>query len=168
MCFEDARIMFLDKSEGYGQLALKLREGNFTVSGFELIILLIGCNDVCITDKNFFEGVESVLEIIQSQNNTALVVLGATLPSSLDTRPMINTYSFRNDKIAGRCALEDHLEHARPGHHLLGSQGPIPDYFDETGDINELGGDVITRALECKIYSTRLFQRHQELCVACK
>ena len=76
---------------------------------------------------------------------------------------MINTFSFRNNKIAGRCAVEDRLEHARPRCHLLGAHGPIPDYFDETGDINEMGCDVIARALEHKIFSARLFQRHREM-----
>ena len=153
MCFEDARIIFLNKEEGFSQLAAKLRAKNFTVTSFELIILLIGHNDVRETDKNFFEGVESVLEVVQSQNSSALIVLCATLPSNCDTHPMINTFSFRNNKIAGRCTVED----------LLGAHGPIPDYFDETGDINKMGCDVMARAQERKIFSARLFQRHREM-----
>ena len=74
MCFEDARIIFLNKEEGFSQLAAKLRAKNFTVTGFELIILLIGHNNVREADKNFFEGVESVLEVVQSQNSSALIV----------------------------------------------------------------------------------------------
>ena len=40
------------------------------------------------------------------------------------------------------------LEHAGPGKHLLGNRGLIEEYFDQYGNINDFGCDVIARALE--------------------
>ena len=76
---------------------------------------------------------------------------------------MVNAFTFRNNKLASRCGGIPNLEHARLGRHLLGPRGPIPAYFDDLGNINELGANVITRALERKIYSAQLFQRYDEL-----
>ena len=76
---------------------------------------------------------------------------------------MISLFTFRNDKLAARCTAEDRLEHARPGKHLLSSRGPVEAYYDGVGNINELGGDVIARALEHKIFSARLMQRWEGL-----
>ena len=76
---------------------------------------------------------------LKNQNEFAIIILGASLPLPGDSRLMINSFGFRNDKIAGRCGVEARLEHARLGKHLLGPRGPIPDYFDEYGNINELG-----------------------------
>ena len=114
-------------------------------------------------DKKYFEGVEQALEAIYNQNEKCIVMLGAILPSTLDNKPMVSFFTFRNDKLAARCTLEDWLEHARPGKHLLGVWGPIDAYFDGDGNINDLGGDAIARALERKIYSARLLQRWETL-----
>ena len=130
---------------------------------YRIIILLIGRSDIWESDKRFFQGVEDVVKAIDSQNDKCIIVLGAMLPGLRDSRPMINTFTFRNDKLAARCIGNVRLEHARPGRHLIGPKGPIPEYYDGFGNINELRGDVIARALERKIYSAKLFNKYEEL-----
>lgn len=114
-------------------------------------------------DRIFFRALERLISSIKTQNKNCVIVLGATLPAGGDKRVMVRTFGFRNDKLAARCTGNPRLEHARPGKALLCAKGPIHEYFDEFGNINEFGGDVITRALEQKIYSAKLFQRVDEL-----
>ena len=102
-----------------------------------------------------------MIRVIDNQNEKCIIVLGAMLPGVKDTRPMINTFAFRNDKLATRCPGDVRLEHARPGKHLLGSKGPIMEYYDEFGNLNEFGGDVIARALERQIFSAKIFQKYR-------
>ena len=64
---------------------------------------------------------------------------------------MINSFIFQNDRLASFCAVDQDLEFARPGRLLLKKGGPIPEYFDEYGNINESGLDVVRRALEHKL-----------------
>ena len=160
---EGTWVILMSKTEGFHELAMKLKQQDFTVRLYKVIILLIGRGNVWDTDKRFFAGVEAVIDILKNQNEFVLIMLGVSLPSPGDSRPMINSFGFRNDKIAGRCGVEARLEHVRPGKHLLGPRGPIPDYFDDYSNINELGGDVITRALERKIFSAKLFSKYDEL-----
>ena len=157
---EDARVIYLSKAEGYNDLARKLEDGTFSVVGYKLVILLVGRENVWDTDKRFLTGVDDIIKAVQNQDDRVIIILGATLPSPGDTKPMIGSFSFRNDKLVAKCNGEWCLEHACPGHHLLGPRGPIPDYFDEYGNVNKLGGDVIARALERKIFSAKLFQKY--------
>ena len=149
--------------DGYAQLVMKMKEGTFEVRGFKLVILLVGRGQVWDTDRHFFESVNSAIEVVQTQNDKCIIMLGASLPSSKDTQAMISTFTFRNDKLAGRCASNSRLEHARPGKHLLGLWGAMEEYFDDYGNVNEFGCDVIARALERKIFSTKLLERFHKL-----
>ena len=159
LSFENARILYLNDNEGFHHLARKLQDKSLSVLGFKVVILLIGRGDVWETDSRFFRGVEATIREVKNQNERAILVLGATLPSTGDTRPMVRSFTFRNDKLAARCTADPRLEHARPGKHLLGPRGPVEDYYDGDGNINELGSDVIARMLERKLFSARLFQR---------
>ena len=163
LSFEDARIHLLSDAEGYSELAAKLQEGTLSLAGYKLIILLLGRGDMQDTDRQFLNGVERVITLVQCQNELAIVVLAATLPSTLDTIPMINSFTFRNDKLATICHGSDRLEHARPGKHLLGPRRPVRVYYDDYGNINELGCDVVARALERKLFSARLLQKWELL-----
>ena len=138
--FENAQILYLAANEGYYDLARKLQNKSLSVSGFKIIILLIGRGEVWDTDHRYFKGVEEAVKEVKNQNEKAIIVLGATLPSTADSRPMVNSFTFRNDKLASRCTQDERLEHARPGKHLLGSRGPVEAYYDSDGNINELGG----------------------------
>ena len=157
--FEDARVYLFSKAEGYPELALKLHRKEISVRGYKLIVVLLGRADVWDTDRKFFEAVDKVVKEIYNQNEKAIIVLGASLPLIADSKTMVNTFVFRNDKFAAR---SPRLEHARPGKQLLGQGGPIADYYDEYGNLNELGSDVISRALERKIFSAKIFQRAEE------
>ena len=161
--FENARILYLAENEGYHDLARKLDTDNLSVTGFKIVIVLVGRGDVWDTDHRYFKGVESIIRAVKNQNKKAVLMLGATLPSTADSCPMVNSFTFRNDKLAARCNKDPLLEHANPGKHLLGPRGPVEAYYDGDGNINELGGDVIAMALEQKIFSTRLFQRCEGL-----
>ena len=158
--FDNARIFLCSRAEGFAQLAMKVRDQQITVCGYKLIILLLGRADVWETDKVFFEAVNKMLYELKNQNAKAIVVLGASLPSVLDSKAMVNTFIFRNDKLAARCSENPRWEHARPGKHLLGKGGPIEEYYDEYGNLNELGSDVVSRALERKISSAKLMERY--------
>ena len=166
LSFENARILFMRQNEGFHHLAAQVTQGQVSVKGFKIIILLIGRGDVWETDRRYFDGVEQVIKVIHTQNDNCIIVLGATLPSTLDSKPMVRSFTFRNDKLAARCTAEEFLEHARPGKHLLGNRGPIDAYYDGDGNINDLGGDVIARALERKIYSAKLLQRWETIAEA--
>ena len=160
--FEDAGVFPCSRAEGFGQLAQKLQQ--ITVRGYKLIILLLGRADVWETDKVFFEAVNKVLYELKNQNAKAIVVLGASLPSVLDSKAMVNMFIFRNDKLAARCSDNPRWEHARPGKQLLGKGGPIEEYYDEYGNLNELGSNVVSRALERKICSAKLLDRYDSVC----
>ena len=163
LTLDNARIVFIEKFQSFASVANKVVNGEVMVSGYKLIIMLIGRGNAWQPDKVFFKGLEKFIEVVKNRNDHCVIVLGVTLPSVDDTRPMIRTFGFCNDKIVARCAGNLRLEHARPGRALLGPHGPIKEYFDELGNINEYGGDVISRALERKIYSAKLFQRVEEL-----
>ena len=162
LSIENAYIIFLSKIEGYRHLSQKINDGTYDVSGFKLVILLIGHGEVWEPDRQFLNGVDDVIRAIKNQNDHCVIMLGASLPSSSNTRAMINTLRYRNDKLAARCIHDPRLEHTQPGKSLLGSHGPLPDYFDDFGNINKFGGDGITRALERKIFGTKLFQRVED------
>ena len=130
LSFENARIMFMQQNEGFHQLAAQLDHGELSVAGFRIVILLIGRGDVWETDRRYFDGVERVINVIHTQNERCIIVLGATLPSTLDSKPMVRSFTFRNDKLVARCTADEFLEHARPGKHLLGNHGPIDAYYD--------------------------------------
>ena len=159
LSLDNARIIFVNKSQGFTHLAKQIAEGIFVT----LVILLVGRGEVWQPDRVFFAGLEKVISCIKTQNSSCIIVLGVSLPAVRDSRAMVCTFGFWNDKLAVRCACDPRLEHARPGKALLCAKGPIHEYFDELGNINEYSGDVIARALERKIYSAKLFQRVTEL-----
>ena len=88
LSFEDTRVIFMVQNEGYAHLVLKIKQQIFSVKGYKLVILLIGRGDVWETDKIYFDGVEQALKTIHNQNENCIVVLGTTLPSTLDSKPM--------------------------------------------------------------------------------
>ena len=55
LSFENARIIFLNKQEGYPELATKISQGTYPVDGYRVVILLIGRSDVWEPDKVFFK-----------------------------------------------------------------------------------------------------------------
>ena len=114
-------------------------------------------------DKGFFDSINQVLQAIHTLNENCIIMLGALLPSSMHTHAMISMFTFCNDKLARHCTSNPRLEHARPGKHLLGPRGPMDEYFDGQGNVNEFGCDVIAGALERKIYSTKLVDHFREL-----
>ena len=158
LSFDNARIALLRKNEDFRHFVQQVKDGSLSVAGHKIIILLIGRGDIWDTDRQYFQGVEEVIRVIQNQNGCCILVLGATLPLTEASRPMVQSFTFRNDKLATRCTRETRLEHARPGKHLLGPHGLIEAYYDGDGNINDLGGDVIAKALERKIFSARLMQ----------
>ena len=42
LVLDDARIIYLNKNEGFFELASKIKNSTFVVSGFKVIVLLIG------------------------------------------------------------------------------------------------------------------------------
>ena len=82
-------------------------------------------------------------------------MLGAMLPSVGDTKPMVNSIVFHNNRFANLFLTSDQLEFARPGKQLLQPGGPIPEYYDERGNLNEGGVDVVRRAIEAKLLAVR-------------
>ena len=82
------------------------------------------------------------------------IILGAMLPATTDTKPMVNSIVFRNSRFASLCATSDQLEFAQPGKQLLQPCGPTPEYFTDKGLLNDSGVDVVRRALEAKLLAT--------------
>ena len=98
-----------------------------------------------------------LIGLLKSQNASVVVILAAILPGVSDTRSMINSFTFRNEKLAFKCQGESRLFFTRPGKNLLISPGgPIPDYYNKFGNINRGGLDVLRRALKCKLVSIHL------------
>ena len=112
LSFKNAQILFLSDNEGYHHLAQKLESGSLSVRGFKIVNLLVGRGDVWETDNQFFKGVDAVIQEVKNQNERAILVLGATLPATNDSRPMVSSFTFRNDKLAVRCTADTRLEHA--------------------------------------------------------
>ena len=80
LSFEDARILFLSKAEGYGELAVKLEARALSVQGFKIVILLLGRSEVWETDKLFLQNVERAIMAIRSQNEQAIIRAGRYTP----------------------------------------------------------------------------------------
>ena len=115
-------------------------------------MVIIGRGDVWDGDNTFFKNVDDMVQVAQSQNPDLVVVLAAILPGVSDTWSMINAFTFRNEKLAFKCTGSSKLHFARPGKNLLASPGgPIADYYNEFGDINQRGQDVVRRAIERKL-----------------
>ena len=161
--FQGASVIVMKKNEGFGRLAMLLKDGIISVRGYKAVFILLGQGEVWDTDKNYFSARENCLMEIEKQDDKILIILGASLPSINDSRPMVGTFVFRNDKMAVRCGRANNLEHARPGKNLLTAGGPIPDYFDEYGNLNESGLDVIGRAIEHKLDSLKVLLKIQNL-----
>ena len=83
--FDDARIIFLAHNQGFGELAIKIKNRDYAVQGFKLIILMVGRGNAWDPNRVFFKGVEQVLGELETQNKKGIIVLCTTLPSIQDT-----------------------------------------------------------------------------------
>ena len=162
--FQGAPVMVLKAHESFSNVAAFLEEGSFAVKGLKIVFLLVGRGDAWESDRNYFRGHEDCIMEIEKQDGKILIILGASLPSVTDTRPMVSTFVFRNDRMAIHCGGgAPNLEHARPGKNLLVAGGPIEEYYDEHGNLNESGLDVIARAIQHKLESSRLVLKVKNL-----
>ena len=162
LAMDSTEVAVMKRGQGFHQLSLWLDEKQLNISQRKIVILLIGRSDIWDRDRDFFKDVEICLSMLRTQNTNLMVVLGAMLPAAGDSRAMVNTIVFRNNKLASRCITDPRLEFARPGRQLLQPGGPIPDYFEEEGKLNEAGLDVVRRALESKIHSAKLLKRFEQ------
>ena len=91
LSYENARVIFMPHTEGYHHLAQKLNNGTYSVRGYKIVVLLIGRGEVWDTDRRYFARVEATIQAVKNQDEQCILVLGATLPLTADSRPMVNS-----------------------------------------------------------------------------
>ena len=109
---------------------------------------------------------EELITTISKVNSSALVLLGALLPSMCDSRWMVKEIIARN-QILQKQALSSkdrkHFEYSRPGKVLLMKGGLIPTFFDEEGWLVQVGHLALSQAILDKFASADLVVRALDL-----
>ena len=158
----NASVVILEQDQGFLDIIRWIEAGRFDLARFDVVGLLIGCAELKRSKNWFAACVEELLAVITKVNSSCLVLLGAILPSTVDSRWMVWEFIARNAILQNRVTAgrdRRKLEYARPGRSLLTTGGPVASYFDEDRRLAKLGLQVLTKALLEKFQSADLVKR---------
>ena len=158
-----ADVVILHAQDGFTEVGEKIDQHVIKVSGYKIVILMLGRADLWETDKTFREAVAATLGAIRKRNEFAIIIFTAIIPGPNDTPAMKKTAGFRHGYLSYLAAQSRRLEFSRPGKHLLFNGTTIPDFYNSLGEVNERGLDQISRAIMAKIRCAGVFCTFHEL-----
>ena len=150
------QVYQLKTQEGYKETATLLHQECLRVDGFRFVVLLIGRADFWLPDREFHENVGDCIEAVRQQNDDAVIVLCATLPSLNDNKHTIRVASERNTYLSLLAVEGPKLQYSKPGKGLFVSGGPFKVFYKETGNLNDAGLELVRHGIENKFRCANL------------
>ena len=153
---ENASIVILEPEHGVMDILRWIEKGRFEPHRFDIVSVMIGRADIKRSRSWFMASMEELFTVIGKLNPSVLMLVGALLPSSSDSRVMVRKFVARNSMLQSRCLMAGErrkMEYTRPGKALLMKGGPLPKYYDHEGRLNETGRKVLVQAIQDKYIS---------------
>ena len=147
---DHAQVQNIHVQEGFEEIGSKILNDQLIVTGFDFIVLLFGHADLWVNMKEFNQKVAMCLQAIQAKNTQALVVVTVTLPSRFDDYKVPGRVSMRNNYLALLVEEARGVEFAKPGKALICFGKVSLVFFDDFGNLNRAGLELVRHGLESK------------------
>ena len=160
--FPGADVFLLQAQDGFAEVAESIKTSQIKISGYKVIILLLGRADLWAPDRDFRVGVASCLQAIRNLNKNAIIMFTAVIPVPGDTPEVKRTSGYRHGYLAFLAGDANKLEFAKPGKHLLNRGSAIASFFDSFGNLTERGLDQVRRGIEAKSRCASVLKKYEE------
>ena len=117
-----------------------IETGTVQIRNYDLVVVSVGRADVVRSRSWFLEIVEELLQVTKCLHPVVQVVVGAMIPSVLDTPQQVREFLARNSLLQKKS--EDHsachkMWYICSGKVLLMKGGPVIDFFSHDQHLNE-------------------------------
>ena len=154
-------VITLELQHGLMDVIHWIEPNRFPMVDFDIISLMVGRGEITHSGPFFTACLDEVIRVLRKKNSSALLLLGAVIPSMRDDHRMVREFVTRNAIIQGRCMGKERrtMEYTIPGRVLLTRGGPIPEFFNSQGRLNDKGCERFTQAVYDKFESVDLHTR---------
>ena len=162
----NASVVVLEKVQGIMDVIHWVEKGRFDLKEFDVVGIMVGRSDAKRSTEWFMSSVEEFIHLVRRLNPTALILLGAVVPSVIDTKEMINSFVRKNAALQERnFARRDgrFLEYTRSGRDLVAKGGVLRHLYGEDDCLNKQGRLIMGKAIAVKFTSAGLVRRCHEL-----